>query len=259
MHDNNEGPETQEYMPDILEYPHDTDIAEVTLNCCPITMNPIHAGESMRCRVYDAATREKKYEMTALAYGPILFDQCEVLEVHRSFRTHRELMPREIHWLAIESGEIQYRMRQTQEHGVEFVTMRIPRTLAMNYAATRIACYSCGSYTGHEAFEDKMDGLVDLGFVHPEDLEEMTPTAKGQPSFSKGQDLQSDLKAAMKSTLCARFVTAPHNAASEVSASDRETIVYIDAASGRVLLVREVSAGVIISNRLFEWQVLETS
>ncbi|HPQ38860.1 MAG TPA: hypothetical protein PLV45_00675 [bacterium] len=228
-----------ETMPDIRESACDIATRELRMNCCPITMNPIYPGEIMVCRVYDPITRVMTRELEAKAYGPILLDQREVVEVHRSWTGRKGVSPLEIHWLGIDTGEICCELRQTGSGCVEFVETRFPLLLPMDYMGERQVRYFHGSDTGREVFLDRIDGAVELA-VYESNLE-------GQDLKSEGQ-IEGQV---LKSITCARLIVSRKKLDREKEG--REITIFIALDTGRVVCIRETAAEVLCSIRLVQW------
>ncbi|MCD4655198.1 hypothetical protein K8T06_14850, partial [bacterium] len=108
-------------------------------------------------------------ELSARAYGPILFDGREVVEVHRSPMQDGVIINKEIHWIGRDKDMIQCQLREMRQTGnpangidgrdfVESLSSVFPARIIPGYDAERTVRYHQGNYFAVETFRDRCTG-----------------------------------------------------------------------------------------------------
>ncbi|MBN1295787.1 hypothetical protein JXA80_03340 [bacterium] len=150
-----------ERLPHVEEKEVTSAVPSVHLRCCPITLNPTVPNIRGHVKEYDSESGGLCAETTVRAYGPILFDGKEVVEVHRT-RIVGGKTWKEIHWAGVTAGRIRCTLRACGGEAVEQVMSEFPVELSAEYANTREIRYFRGLYEGREFFSDRVAGWVDL-------------------------------------------------------------------------------------------------
>jgi len=165
---------SEKMLPVINETVGIDSVESINLTCCPVTLNPLEPDMMMNAQEYDAVTGQLLAELSVHTYGPILFDDREVVEVHRSFSKGGEVLKKEIHWIGRHNSAIECRLRENrhitssltdiseEQNGVESMSSIFPEILEMDYTAERQIRYQQGNYTGIEIFNDRLTGNIQL-------------------------------------------------------------------------------------------------
>ena len=152
-------------LPVITIEPLDHSLSAVRLTCCPITLNPIHPGVRMKANLFEAESGRHLLTLTLRSYGPILFENNEVVEVHRVLESDSRVLRRETHWLGVTDDMIQLRLRDLEEtdssgaRKVDLIEMSFPSTLTTAYTSARTVRYIHGDCCATENYIDSVTGV----------------------------------------------------------------------------------------------------
>ncbi len=141
----------------------------VQLVYCPVTLNPLTPDTRITILQFDPATKQFAGKINATAYGPILFDNKEMVEVHRSCQDTSGSHTKEIHWLGVFDNKIHLRMRDIPDEysasfkeRIDLVDMSFPVCPDVSQQLSRTVCYFQGDYRAEEHFTDTFSGVFDL-------------------------------------------------------------------------------------------------
>ena len=136
----------------------------VRLTCCPVTLNPVLPGILMTMMEFDPVSRRRTWTMTARSYGPILFENTEIVEVHRTLTSDTGVTRQEMHWLGVEGSFIRVKMRDRQIGAtpdcrrVDLIEMAFPVMISTGLEHRRTVSYFQGDLCADEMFTDTVSG-----------------------------------------------------------------------------------------------------
>lgn len=136
----------------------------VRLTCCPITLNPVLPGILMTMQEFDPVSRQPGWALTARSYGPILFENSEIVEVHRTLTSDTGVTCQEMHWLGVEGSFIRVKMRDRQIGAspdcrrVDLIEMVFPVMISAGLEHRRPVSYFQGDLRADELFTDTVSG-----------------------------------------------------------------------------------------------------
>lgn len=156
--------------PTIIETPLEETPSPIGLSCCPVTLNPLVPENTMKATGFDAVTGDIISILTSRTFGPILFDDHEIVEAHRSLTNQGQAVRKEVHLIGVIDGSIQCRLREIRplsqdilkEDAIETMISVFPMDLSPDYSASRTVQYMQGDYVAEETFQDTVTGLFDL-------------------------------------------------------------------------------------------------
>jgi hypothetical protein len=140
----------------------------VRLTCCPISLNPLVPTEKLTVLQFDRSIKKLVCKTTARAYGPILFDKMEMVEVHRLCDDASGTPKKEIHWLGVFNNMIRVRMRNrddcsdTFQSHLDLLDMSFPVCPDVSRPLSRSVLYFQGDYRAEEHFSDTFPGVFDV-------------------------------------------------------------------------------------------------